>query len=172
MPGLRKRALPTPPRVVTLRGIPVAIDEDLSRVYGVTTARLNQALRRNAARFPEDFAFQVNATEFRHLKSQFVISSGGHGGRRNRPWVFTEHGAVMAATVLRSERAVEMSVFVVRAFVRLRDIATTHRELANKLAAVERRVANHDEDLKAMLAALRKLIAPPPGTRRRIGFSA
>jgi hypothetical protein len=150
----------------------VVFDDDLARLYGVTTARLNQAVRRNAQRFPEDFAFRLSETEARNLRSQFVISSGGHGGRRTRPWVFTEHGAIMAATVLHSILAIDMSIFVVRAFLRLRDAAASHREIALKLDALERRVTGHDDDLKSILAALRRLIAPPPRQRRRIGFSA
>lgn len=147
------------------------LDEDLARLYGVTTARLNQAMKRNARRFPQDFAFQVSEGECRILRSQSVISSGGHGGRRTRPWAFTEHGAVMAATVLNSARAIEMSIFVVRAFLRFRDLAASHRELAVKLADLERKVTNHDEELKTILGALRKLIAPPLRQRRAIGFS-
>ena len=148
----------------------MVLDEDLARLYGVTTARLNQAMKRNARRFPQDFAFQLSAGECRILRSQFVISSGGHGGRRTRPWAFTEHGAVMAATVLNSARAIEMSIFVVRAFLRLRDLAAAHRELAVKLDDLERKVTHHDEELKTILRALRRLIAPLP-ERRAIGFS-
>ena len=147
------------------------LDEDLARLYGVTTARLNQAVKRNALRFPRDFAFQLSEGECRILRSQFVISSGGHGGRRTRPWAFTEHGAVMAATLLSSARAIEMSIFVVRAFLRLRDLTASHRELAAKLSELERRVTKHDDELKAILIALRRLIAPPPRQRRAIGFS-
>jgi ORF6N domain. len=171
MPKLpRRRTNPTPPRIVDTRGLKIVLDEDLARLYGVTTARLNQAVQRNAARFPADFAFQLSAAERQILRSQSVISSGGHGGRRTHPWAFTEHGAIMAATVLRSARAIEMSIFVVRAFVQLRDVAAAHRELAMKLSALERRVTGHDEELKAIIAALRQLIVPPLRQRRRIGF--
>jgi len=149
----------------------VVLDEDLARLYGVPTARLNQAMKRNARRFPQDFAFQLSEGECRILRSQFVISSGGHGGRRTRPWAFTEHGAVMAAPVLNSARAIEMSIFVVRAFLRLRDLAAAHRELAVKLDDLERKVTHHDEELKTILRALRRLIAPPLRQRRAIGFS-
>lgn len=149
----------------------MVLDEDLARLYGVPTARLNQAMKRNARRFPQDFAFQLSEGECRILRSQFVISSGGHGGRRTRPWAFTEHGAVMAAPVLNSARAIEMSIFVVRAFLRLRDLAAAHRELAVKLDDLERKVTHHDEELKTILRALRRLIAPPLRQRRAIGFS-
>lgn len=163
---------PTAPRIVEVRNLKVVVDEDLARLYAVTTAHLNQSIRRNRARFPPDFAFQLTPAEHSNLKSQFVISSGGHGGRRSRPRVFTEHGAIMAASVLRSDRAIDMSIFVVRAFVRMRDMAGTHRELAAKLAGLEERVTGHDDELRSILAALRKLIAPTPRQRRPIGFSA
>ena len=171
MPKLsRRRLTPTPPRIIDTRSVKVVLDEDLARLYGVTTARLNQAVKRNAARFPADFAFQLSAAERQVLRSQSVISKGGRGGRRTSPWAFTEHGAIMAATVLRSARAIDMSIFVVRAFVRLRDAAASHRELAVKLSALERRVAGHDDELTSIIAALRKLIVPPLRQRRRIGF--
>lgn len=147
------------------------VDDDLARLYGVATGRLNQAVKRNRLRFPKDFAFQLSEGECRILRSQSVISSGGHGGRRTRPWAFTEHGALMAATVLNSARAIEMSLFVVRAFLQLRDLAASRREFAAKLAELERRVTNHDDELKTIVTALRKLIAPPIRQRRSIGFS-
>lgn len=167
----RKRRLAvTPPRIIAVRTTKVVLDEDLARLYGVTTKRLNQAVKRNAARFPDDFAFQLSGAEHQILKSQSVTSSESHGGRRKRPWAFTEHGAIMAATVLRSAQAIDMSIFVVRAFLRLRDVATSHRELALNLSALERRVTGHDAELKAIVAALRRLIDPPSHKRRRIGF--
>jgi hypothetical protein len=157
-------------QIHTIRGESVMLDVDLAAVYGVVTRVLNQAVRRNRERFPDDFAFQLSKEEFAALRSQAVISNPGRGGRRYAPWAFTEHGAIMAASVLNSPRAVEMSVFVVRAFVRLRDLARTHSELAAKLTALERKVAGHDEDLKQMFAALRALIDPPTKPRRAIGF--
>lgn len=165
------RRAPTPPRIATVRTAKVVVDDDLARLYGVTTARLNQALKRNRTRFPGDFAFQLNASEWRILKSQFVISSGGHGGRRSRPWVFTEHGAIMAASVLNSPRAIDMSIFVVRAFVQLRELAAPHRELAAKVGELERRVTGHDDELEEILRALRRLIQPTPRPQRAIGFA-
>ncbi len=153
-----------------LRGVQVVLDRDLASIYGVTTSALNQAVKRNAARFPADFRFQLTADERDDLKSQSVTSSRRHGGRRTLPWAFTEHGAIMAATVLNSSRAVEMSVFVVRAFVRLRELARNHAELAKQVAALERRVTGHDEGLKAVLAALRELLEEDSKPRRRIGF--
>ena len=138
-------------RIMTIRGQKVILDADLAPIYGVQTKVLNQAVRRNANKFPADFMFRLTAQEVTDLKSQTVTSSSGgnrsqsvtgsgHGGRRALPSVFTEHGAIMAATVLRSPRAVQMSVFVVRAFVRMREVLGDTRELARKLAALEREV--------------------------------
>ena len=158
-------------RIHEIRSNPVLLDSDLAAIYGVTTAALNQAVRRNTGRFPGDFRFQLTREEFENLKSQFVTSSSGHGGRRKLPWAFTEHGAIMVATILNSPRAVEMSVFIVRAFVRLRDLARSHAEVARHLATLERRVTAHDADLKEVFAALRQLLEPPTRPRRRIGFS-
>ena len=158
-------------RILSLRGVQVLLDADLAQIYGVSTKALNQAVKRNAERFPEDFRFRLKAVE-----RDWVVTNCDHLSRLkfspSLPWAFTEHGAIMAATVLNSPRAVEMSVFVVRAFVRLRDLARTHVELARHLAALERRVTAHDADLKQVLAALRQLLDPPrtrPG--RRIGYA-
>ncbi len=157
-------------RIQSIRGLQVLLDSDLAAIYGVTTAALNQAARRNEARFPADFRFQLSPEEAARLKSQSVTSNPGRGGRRKRPWAFTEHGAMMAATILNSPRAVEMSVFVVRAFVHLRDFARTHAELGKQLATLERRVVAHDADLKQVFAALRRLLEPPKSSRSPIGF--
>ncbi len=153
-----------------MRGHKVLLDSDLAAIYGVETRTLNQAVQRNLARFPEDFAFRLVRAEALALTSQTVMSKSGRGGRRHAPWVFTEHGSIMAASILNSPRAVEMSVFVVRAFVRLRDFARGHEELARQLAALERRVAGHDVELQSVLAALRRLLEPPSRPRRPIGF--
>ena len=157
------------PRILRVRGIQVLVDADLAEIYGVSTKALNQAVKRNAERFPEDFRFQLTAEE-----REEVVTNCDHLTRLKfspvLPWAFTEHGSIMAASVLNSQRAVEMSVFVVRAFVRLRDLARTHAELARHLAALERRVTVHDADLKAVFVALRRLIEPPSKPRRQIGF--
>jgi hypothetical protein len=158
-------------KILEIRGERVMLDADLADVYGVTTRALNQAVKRNEERFPQDFAFQLPPEEIANLKSQSVTSSSGHGGRRKPPWVFTEHGALMAATVLNSPRAVEMSVFVVRAFVRLREYARGHAEIAKRLDALEQKVTGHDEDLREMFDALRTLLTPSPRTEREIGFT-
>lgn len=154
-----------------IRGVQVLLDSDLAAIYGVATKVFNQAVKRNADRFPDDFAFRLTPAEFEALRSQSVTTKPGRGGRRYLPMAFTEHGAIMAATVLNSLRAVEMSIFVVRAFVRLRDLARTHAELAGHLDALERRVTAHDGDLKQVFAALRQLLDPSPAKpKRRIGY--
>lgn len=154
--------------ILLIRGHKVMLDADLAELYGVPTKALNQAVRRNMERFPADFMFQLSQDE----KTEVVTNCDHLGSLRFsavRPWVFTEHGALMAASILKSARAVEMSVFVVRAFVRLRVLARTHAELAVQLEALERKVAGHDADLRRTIAALRALIAQP-GKRRQIGF--
>jgi hypothetical protein len=158
--------------IVLVRGTKVLLDADLAELYGVSTKALNQAVRRNRARFPDDFCFQLSAWELGVLRSQIVTSKRGSGGRRYLPWAFTEHGALMAATVLSSRRAIEMSVFIVRAFVRLRGIARTHAELASKLDLLERQVGDHDATIKDLLRAVRALLEPPTRPSRRIGFDA
>lgn len=157
-------------KIVVLRGVRVMVDADLAGIYGVTTGALNQAVKRNKGRFPVDFAFQLTTQEAAALKSQFVISNGARGGRRTPAWVFTEYGAIMAASVLNSRRATDMSVFVVRAFVRLREAALGHAELAAKLFVLEQRVGRHDKALKGVIHALRRLLLAPSRRPRMIGF--
>ena len=159
------------PPIVEIRGRSVMLDVDLAAAYGVLTKVLNQAVRRNADRFPADFRFHLTAKEVASLRSQFVTSKKGRGGRRYLPWAFTEHGALMAATVLNSARAVEMSVFVIRAFVRLRAYARGHGEVAKRLDALEQRVTDHDVDLREMFDSLRALLEPSPREAREIGFA-
>jgi phage regulator Rha-like protein len=117
---------PVEPRILMLRGMRVIIDSELAELYGVRVKRLNEQVKRNAQRFPRDFMFQLSPNEQENLRSQIATSSSSHGGRRHLPYAFTEHGAIMAATVLSTKRAIEMSVFVVRAFVRLRDLLATN----------------------------------------------
>ena len=158
--------------ILVLRGQRVILDADLARLYGTSTMRLNEQVKRNRDRFPEDFMFQVTDEEYGILKSQIAISRSDHGGRRTRPYAFTEHGALMAASVLNSPRAVEVSVYVVRAFVRMREMLATHAELSHKLAELESRVDDHDEDIAAIMEAIRQLLSPPDPPKRRIGFLA
>jgi len=146
------------------------LDLALANLYGVTTRSLNQAVKRNRSRFPFEFAFQLSPEEFESLRSQTVISNVGRGGRRSRPWLSTEHGAIMAASVLNSRRAIDMSIYVVRAFIRLREAAAGHAELLAKLQLIERKVGRHDSELKEVFEVLRRTLAPPHAPRRRIGF--
>lgn len=157
--------------ILSVRGLRVMLDSDLAKIYGVSTGALNQALKRNIKRFPDDFAFQLSSEELEILISQIVISKKGSGGRRKLPWVFTEHGAIMLASILNSERAVEMSVSVVRAFVLMREQLTANKELAQKLSELENRVSGHDESIQNLFEAIRQLIEPPlPEDRKQIGF--
>jgi hypothetical protein len=156
--------------IYLIRGQRVMLDADLAAIYRVTTKRLNEQLRRNPNRFPEDFAFQLTIEELTDLRSQFATSSL-HGGRRYRPWVFTEHGAIMLASVLNSDIAVQASVRVVRAFVRLREMVAANAQLAVKLEKLERRLDSHDEAIVDLFAALKRLLEPPgPKKKREIGF--
>ncbi len=175
----RSQAPGTPVSIDTLaqtihlvRGHKVMLDADLAALYGVQTKRLNEQVRRNAERFPADFMLQLTATETAALRSQFATSNAGRGGRRYLPLAFTEHGALMAATVLSSPRAIDMSVFVVRAFVQLRELLGSTHELAAKLDELERRLATHDQAIAGLIDAIRALTAAPVRTGRPIGFTA
>jgi hypothetical protein len=160
--------------ILVLRGRRVLLDAELAVLYGVTTRRLNEQVRRNRKRFPDDFLFELTTEEFANLKSRFATSSWG--GRRKRPLAFTEHGAIQAATILNSPRAVEMSVYVVRAFVKLREVLGTNRELARRFEQLESRLdsklTEHDEAIAAILSAIRELMRPRDPPRRGIGFTA
>jgi len=156
--------------IYLIRGRKVMLDSDLAAIYGVPTHRLNEQVRRNRTRFPEDFAFQLTAEEFANLISQIAISRSGHGGRRTLPWVFTEHGAIMLASVLNTPVAVQASVQVVRAFVRLRELLASNTELAGKLAELERKLEGHDAAIRNLFDAIRQLLTPPEPPRRAIGF--
>lgn len=148
-----------------LRGHKVILDFDLASLYGVETKTLNRAVRRNLARFPEDFMFELTRSEFEDLRYQFGTSS--RGGRRYRPYAFTEQGVAMLSSVLRSPRAVMANVEIMRAFVRLRQVLSSHADLARKLAALERK---YDSQFKVVFDAIRELMAPPSPPRRPIGF--
>jgi phage regulator Rha-like protein len=161
-----------------VRGQRVILDADLARIYGVLTWRLNEQVKRNNERFPADFVFTLTTEENRALTSQFARSKKGRGGRRTLPYAFTEHGAIMAANVLNSSRAVQMSVFVVRAFVKMREVLVQNRHLAEKLAELERRLTGrldvHEQAIVHILDEIKKLMEPPPlppePKRREIGF--
>ena len=152
--------------ILLIRGHKVMIDADLAGLYGVTTKRLNEQVKRNRARFPADFMFQLTREE-----TAKVVANCDHLSRlkfsSTLPYAFTEHGAIMAASVLNSDRAVEMSIFVVRAFIYLRQMLASHAELARKLAALERK---YDDQFKVLFDAIRQLMTPPEKPKRRIGF--
>ena len=156
--------------IQVIRGHRVLLDSDLATLYGVTTKRLNEQVRRNPERFPRDFMFQLSGAEFDALRSQTATSKSGRGGRRYPPYAFTEHGAVMLASVLDSPRAIELSVLVVRAFVRLRQMLATHAQLAKKLQELEARLGGHDKQILALVDAIRHLTSLPAPPKRRIGF--
>lgn len=165
--------------IFILRGQRVLLDAELAALYGVTTKRFNEQVRRNRGRFPADFMSQLTAEEYEALRSHFATSKPSparRGGRRYLPYAFTEHGAIMAATILNSPRAVEMSVYVVRAFVKLRELLASNRDLARRLAALERSLVTLDlktqQQFKDVYEAIRALMTPPPLKRRGIGFTA
>lgn len=189
--GAAGAGAPLEPLIVRVRGQRVILDADLARLYGLNTKVLNQAVKRNAERFPEDFAFQLTAVEAENLRSQIVTSrfqdidfiykkvnrsqsvTGSHGGKRYLPWVFTEHGALMAANILRSAHAVQMSVFVIRAFVRLREQVAANTAIIKRLAEIDKTLLQHDAALRDIYQKLLPLLQPAPEPRkRRIGFLA
>jgi len=160
--------------IITIRNQKVIIDRDLAEIYGVETRRLNEQVKRNPDRFPEDFMFQLTKEEadvWVRSRSQFAILKRGKT-IKYLPYAFTEHGAIMAANVLKSPQAVRMSVFVVRAFVKLREMLAAHKDLAHKLAELERKLQNHDESIRSLVIAIRQLMRPsePEPPKKRIGF--
>jgi|SRR5215831_8816326 len=156
-----------------IRGRRILLDSELAALYDITTKALNQAVKRNHDRFPEDFAFRLNEPEFRELnRSQFVTGSQRHRDPRFLPHAYTEHGSIMAATILNSARAVKMSIFVVRAFVQLRSILASNQELARQFAELERRVTTHDQAITGILKTIRELMSPAVPKSRPIGFTA
>ena len=158
-------------RILLIRGQKVMLDADLAALYGVPTKRLNEQVKRNQMRFPADFMFALTLQEAANLKSHIATSSWG--GARHRPFPFTEHGALMAASVLNGPRAIEASVHVVRAFVRMRQAIETHREWAKKLDELEGKVGTHDEEIQLIFKALKRLMAEPEKKKKKpIGFAA
>ena len=146
------------------------LDSDLAELYGVPTRRLNEQVRRNCSRFPRDFMFQLTTEETTALRSQIATSKTGRGGRRYAPLVFTEHGVAMLSSVLNSERAIQVNIAIMRAFVQLREMLATHKNLAKKLDALEKK---YDAQFRVVFDAIRELMAPPPVPKRhRIGFSS
>lgn len=164
--------IPVEQKIHMIRGEKVIFDFDLAKLYGVPTKALIQAIKRNPDRFPSDFLFQLNRKELIALRSQTApsLEKNGRGGRRTLPYALTEHGVIMAATVLNSSQAIQASVYIVRAFVKLRKVIATHRELAHKLDELERNVATHDKAICSLFDAMRKLMSYPEKPHRKIGF--
>ncbi len=157
-------------RILLIRGHKVMLDADLAELYGVQTKNLNKAVKRNLERFPEGFMFQITDKEYPNLRFQIGTSSSGYGGRRYLPMAFTEQGVAMLSSVLRSKRAIQVNIAIMKTFVKIRELLGTHRDLANKLEALERKYEKHDTQFKLVFDAIRELIAPPRAPRRRIGF--
>jgi hypothetical protein len=160
-------------RIYLIRGHKVMLDSDLAELYQVPTKRLNEALKRNPDRFPGDFMFQLTLAEAKSLRSQFATSNVGRGGRRYLPYVFTEQGVAMLSSVLNSQRAVQVNIAIMRAFVRLRELLSTNKDMAHKLEAIERTQKEHGAHINAIWKAIQKLIKEPPAEPKpRIGFKA
>jgi hypothetical protein len=160
-------------KILLVRGREIMLDSDLAKMYQVSTKVLNQAVRRNVDRFPEDFMFQLTAEEDESLRSQFVTSKVGRGGRRRPPYAFTEHGVAMLSSVLRSKRAVQLNILIIRAFVRLREYLATHKDLARKLGDVELTQKKHGAQIQYIYNYIQEVFEPAPEPpKRRIGFAA
>jgi len=158
-------------RIYWIRGFKVMLDSDLAYLYGVSTMRLNEQVRRNLRRFPPDFMFQLTPTEFKFLISQIAISSSTWGGRRKLPLVFTQEGVAMLSGVLHSARAIDVNIAIMRAFIKLREALSHHKELAGKLGELEARVGHHNADIQEIFCVLKKLMtAPKEPLPKRIGF--
>ena len=159
--------------ILLIRGQKVLLDRDLAQLYGVTTGRLNEQVRRNLKRFPADFMFQLSKEEFENWISQIVISNpGAKMGQRKKPYAFTEQGVAMLSSVLKSDRAIEVNIAIMRAFVKLREILATHKDVTRKLEDIERKLGQHDEHFRVVFEAIRQLMLPPPEpeNKRHIGF--
>jgi len=155
-------------RILEIRGKRVMLDVDLANLYGVKTKRLLEQVRRNKKRFPDDFMYQLTKEEVMNLRSQFATSSWG--GTRYLPYAFTQEGIAMLSSVLNSERSIQVNILIMRAFVKLKELLLTHKDLAIKIEALERKYANHDEKIQKIFEAIRQLIAPAEEPKRKIGF--
>jgi len=167
----RAAVVPIESRIAVLHHQKVILDTALAEIYGVPVKRLNQQVNRNRERFPSDFMFQLKPREFAALRLQFATSKKGRGGRRSLPYAFTEHGAIMAATVLNSKEAVEMSVFVVRAFVRLRAMLGANKAFADRIEELEKHLATHDCNIQEIINVITRLMNPPANRKSKIGFA-
>jgi hypothetical protein len=158
-------------QIYFIRGEKVMLDFDLAKLYQVPTFRLNEAVKRNESRFPEDFMFQLTKEELKNWISQFAISNPGTKmGLRRPPYAFTEHGVVMLSSVLKSDRATQMNLFIVRVFIKMRDWLTNHKDLAYEIEKIKRVLNQHGENLDSLNLVLKQLINPPPKPKHRIGF--
>ncbi len=157
-------------KIYIVREQKVMLDSDLAKLYGVATKVFNQAVGRNLQRFPDDFRFQLTEEEFESLRSQFVTSKKGRGGRRYLPYVFTEQGVAMLSGVLNSERAIQVNIGIIRAFVNMRKVLLTNEDVSKKLAEIENRLGGHDEEFRRVFTAIRLLMKPPDKSDKEIGF--
>ena len=158
-------------KILLIRGKKVMLDRDLAKLYGVPTKALNQAVKRNIERFPEDFMFIFTKEEFENWRSQFVTSNSEKMGLRYRPYVFTEQGVAMLSSVLSSKRAIQVNIAIMRVFVKIKEMVVTNKELMYKLSELERKIEKHDGEIHAIFEAIRQLMEPPPEKpKRRIGF--
>jgi hypothetical protein len=157
-------------KIYLLRGNKVMFDRDLAELYEVKTKRLNEQVKRNIKRFPEDFMFQLNKEELENWKSQFAISNSIKMGLRKRPYVFTENGVAMLSSVLNSDRAIQVNIQIMRAFTRIRELLNTHKDLAHKLDDLERKVQKHDMDIQMVFQVIKQLMEPPKSKMKKIGF--
>lgn len=156
-------------KIFLIRGQKVILDKDLAELYGVTTGNLNKAVTRNIERFPDDFMIQLDKEEFQNLIFHFGISSWG--GTRRMPRAFTEQGVAMLSSVLRSKQAIQANIGIMRAFVKLREVLSTHKELAHKLKLLENKIEKHDEEIHTIFETIRQLMSPPEKSKRKIGFN-
>lgn len=157
-------------RIYLIRGQKVMIDRDLAELYGVETRQLKQAVRRNRDRFPDDFMFELDEFEFEKWRSQFVMSNSDKMGLRHKSYAFTEHGILMLSSVLKNKTAIEINIRIMRIFVKFRNMLSTHKELTEKFNELERKVINHESDIKGVFEIIRKLMIPPEKPKRKIGF--
>jgi hypothetical protein len=159
-------------KIFVIRGQRVMLDADLAFLYGVETKVLNQAMKRNIERFPDDFMFQLTVEETSNLRSQFVTSSLGHGGKRKLPYVFTEHGVAMLSAILKSKQAVEMSIFIVRAFIKMRELLSTQKDVAYKIDKIVDVLESHDEQINQIQETLDQMRDEPVEPKGKIGYTA
>ena len=157
-------------KIYEIRNLKVMLDSDLAELYGVETGRLNEQVKRNTNRFPEDFMFQLSEAEFKSLISQFAISNKGRGGRRKLPFVFTEHGVLMLSSVLSSQQAIQVNIQIVRIFSRLRKLISEHSEFKLEMADVKRKLTNHDKNIETIFSYIDELTEKKAQPRRRLGY--